>query len=138
MELDAGLGARAGGRRAARADDRRPRLRLRQDGRAQPAPGPRRLGDLRLLGCPVLLGTSRKSTLSTVLGGRPAEERIVASAASVAVAVACGAADFVRVHDVRETRDAVLVAEAIRQAREAGLLFGTGPSSSLPPDARRV
>ncbi len=88
----------------------------------------RRLGDLRLLGCPVLLGTSRKSTLSKVLGGRQAEERIVASAASVAVAVASGAADFVRVHDVRETRDAVLVAEAIRQAREAGLLFGAGPS----------
>jgi dihydropteroate synthase len=87
----------------------------------------RRLGDLRLLGSPVLLGTSRKSSWNAVLGGgRPPEERVGASAASVAVAVAAGSVDFVRVHDVRATRDAIRVAEAIRQAREAGDLYGPG------------
>ncbi len=71
----------------------------------------RRLGDLRALGGPVLVGTSRKSFLGT-LTGQPVERRDPATHASVALAVAYGA-DFVRVHDVRGTRDAVRVADAL-------------------------
>lgn len=72
----------------------------------------RRLPELRDLGLPVLVGTSRKSTIGAVLDGAPPEERLLGSAASAAIAVANGA-DIVRVHDVAEQRDAVRVADAI-------------------------
>jgi dihydropteroate synthase len=81
----------------------------------------RRLGDLRLLGAPVLVGTSRKSFLG-LLTGRPADARAVASAASVAV---LRGASVVRVHDVPQTRDALAVGNAIRTARAGGLRFST-------------
>jgi dihydropteroate synthase len=58
----------------------------------------RRLRELKALGCPLLVGTSRKSTIGAVLG-LPAEERLLGTAATVAIAIAHGA-DIVRVHDV--------------------------------------
>jgi dihydropteroate synthase len=72
----------------------------------------RRLGELRHLGLPLLVGTSRKSTIGAVLGGAPAGERVFGTAATVALAIANGA-DIVRVHDVREMRDVVRLADAI-------------------------
>ena len=71
----------------------------------------RRLGELRALGLPILVGTSRKSTLGAVLG-LPVEERIFGTAASVALAIANGA-DIVRVHDVREMSQVCRVADAV-------------------------
>ena len=59
----------------------------------------RRLADLRVLGRPVLIGTSRKSTIGKVLD-LPVEERLEGTAATVAIAIAHGA-DIVRVHDVK-------------------------------------
>lgn len=59
----------------------------------------RRLGELRRLGRPILVGPSRKSFLGAVLD-RPVTERLEGTAAAVAVAIAQGA-DVVRVHDVR-------------------------------------
>ena len=59
----------------------------------------RRLAELRVLGRPVLIGTSRKSTIGKVLD-LPAEERLEGTAATVAIAIAHGA-DIVRVHDVK-------------------------------------
>jgi dihydropteroate synthase len=59
----------------------------------------RRLAELRVLGRPVLIGTSRKSTIGKVLD-LPVEERLEGTAATVAVAIAHGA-DIVRVHDVK-------------------------------------
>jgi dihydropteroate synthase len=59
----------------------------------------RELGVLRLLGRPVVLGTSRKSTLGKVLD-LPPEERLEATLATTALAAAAGT-DVVRVHDVR-------------------------------------
>ena len=59
----------------------------------------RRLAELRVLGRPVLIGTSRKSTIGKVLG-LPVEERLEGTAATVAIAIAHGA-DIVRVHDVK-------------------------------------
>jgi len=59
----------------------------------------RRLAELRVLGRPILIGTSRKSTIGKVLG-LPVEERLEGTAATVAVAIAHGA-DIVRVHDVK-------------------------------------
>lgn len=84
----------------------------------------RRARDLRILGRPVLIGTSRKGFLGTLIGGKPAPERVVASAASVAVLVASGGADVLRVHDVAETADAIAIAQAIRWAAEGGSAFG--------------
>jgi len=74
----------------------------------------RRLREFAVLGRPVLVGTSRKSFIGTVLG-RDAGGRLFGTAATVAVAVANGAA-IVRVHDVREMRDAALMAHAIGSA----------------------
>jgi dihydropteroate synthase len=61
----------------------------------------RRLRELRVLGRPVLIGTSRKSTIGKVLGDLPVEERLEGTAATVAIAIVNGA-DIVRVHDVKE------------------------------------
>jgi dihydropteroate synthase len=72
----------------------------------------RRLGELRELGLPLLVGTSRKSTIGALLDGAPVEERLFGTAASVALAIANGA-DIVRVHDVAEMRDVARVADAI-------------------------
>ena len=60
---------------------------------------------LLALGCPLLLGWSRKSTLG-VLTGKPVGERLAASVAAALAAVQQGAS-VVRVHDVAETVDAL-------------------------------
>jgi dihydropteroate synthase len=72
----------------------------------------RRLGELRALGRPLLVGPSRKSTIGRVLGGLPPEERLEGTAAAVALGIA-GGADIVRVHDVREMARVARVADAI-------------------------
>jgi dihydropteroate synthase len=72
----------------------------------------RRLGELRVLGRPILLGASRKSTIGIVLGGLPAEERFEGSAAAVALGIAQGT-DIVRVHDVPAMMRVVKMADAI-------------------------
>lgn len=69
----------------------------------------RRIGELRRLGYPVLLGPSRKRFLAAATN-QPVERRDYATAAAVAIGIALGA-DIVRVHAVREMRDAVLVAD---------------------------
>jgi dihydropteroate synthase len=71
----------------------------------------RRLGELRVLGRPVLVGTSRKSTIGAVLD-LPVEERLEGTAATVAVSIANGA-DIVRVHDVREMARVARMTDAI-------------------------
>jgi len=72
----------------------------------------RRLDELRVLGRPILLGTSRKSTIGQVLGGLPVSERLEGTAATVALGIAQGA-DIVRVHDVREMMRVVKMSDAI-------------------------
>jgi len=75
-----------------------------------------RLPELARLGCPLLVGTSRKTFIGKLLGGVDEEERIWGTAASVAAAV-LGGAQIVRVHDVKEMVQVVKVAEGIRKAR---------------------
>jgi dihydropteroate synthase len=72
----------------------------------------RRLGELRVLGRPILVGTSRKSTIGKVLGDLPVEDRLEGTAATVAVSIANGA-DIVRVHDVKEMARVARVTDAI-------------------------
>jgi dihydropteroate synthase len=69
------------------------------------------LGALRVLGRPILLGTSRKSTLGKLLD-LPPDQRAEATAATTALGIAAGA-DIVRVHDVRENARTARVADAI-------------------------
>jgi dihydropteroate synthase len=72
----------------------------------------RELRMLRHLGQPVLLGTSRKSTIGRILGGLPTEDRLEGTLATTAIAVSAGV-DVIRVHDVRANVRAALVADAI-------------------------
>jgi dihydropteroate synthase len=71
----------------------------------------RELGALRVLGRPVLLGTSRKSTLGKVLD-LPPEERLEATLATTALGIAAGI-DLVRVHDVRANVRVARLADAV-------------------------
>lgn len=83
----------------------------------------KRAADLRLLRAPVLVGVSRKAFLGALVGGKPAPERVVASATVAGLLAAGGAADVVRVHDVSETREALAVGDAVRLARDGGAKF---------------
>jgi dihydropteroate synthase len=71
------------------------------------------LRQLQSTGRPILAGLSRKSTLGE-LTGRDVGERLPASIAAAVIAVMKGAT-IVRVHDVRETVDALRVAAAVRE-----------------------
>jgi dihydropteroate synthase len=73
----------------------------------------RRMDAMCALGVPVLAGLSRKSMLGAITG-RDVGERQVASVAAALIAVQRGAA-IVRVHDVRETVDALKVWAAVNQ-----------------------
>jgi len=77
----------------------------------------RRLGEIVALGFPVAIGASRKSTIGA-LTGREVGERTAGSLAAALAAVAHGAA-IVRVHDVRETVDALKVWCAVENAEES-------------------
>jgi dihydropteroate synthase len=71
----------------------------------------RRLSELRDLGRPIVVGTSRKSFIGK-LTGREADERLGGTIASNVLAFRAGA-DVLRVHDVAQVREAVRVAERI-------------------------
>jgi dihydropteroate synthase len=71
----------------------------------------RRLGELRELGRPLVVGTSRKSFIGKV-DGSPTGRRLGGTIASSLLAAAEGA-DVLRVHDVAEVRQALQVAAAI-------------------------
>lgn len=70
---------------------------------------------------PLLLGTSRKSTIGHILGGAPVDQRLEGTAASVALSIASGA-DIVRVHDV---------AAMVKVARVADAFIDRGPLSQV-------
>jgi dihydropteroate synthase len=72
------------------------------------------LEEIVALGYPVAVGLSRKSTIGA-LTGRKAGERTAGSIAAALAAVARGAA-ILRVHDVRETVDALKVWRAVEGA----------------------
>ena len=74
----------------------------------------KRLPELAALGVPLLAGWSRKSSLGRITG-RDTGERLAGSLAAALLAL-LGGARILRVHDVKETRDAALVYEAWRKA----------------------
>ncbi|WP_442871446.1 dihydropteroate synthase [Candidatus Thiodiazotropha sp. CDECU1] len=70
---------------------------------------------LHELAAPVLVGISRKSMIGSIIGDQAVNERLMGSVAAAVVAVMGGAA-IIRVHDVRETVDALKVVAAVRSA----------------------
>lgn len=77
-----------------------------------------RLGELRDLGLPLLVGTSRKTTIGAVLE-LPEDARGWGTAATVAISIANGA-DIVRVHDVAEMKQVCVMTDAIVRGRTRG------------------
>jgi dihydropteroate synthase len=70
-----------------------------------------RLGELKRLGKPILLGTSRKSMIGLVLD-LPVDKRLEGNLAVTAIGIANGA-DMVRVHDVKQTALVCRMSDAI-------------------------
>jgi dihydropteroate synthase len=71
----------------------------------------RRLDEIVAIGRPVVIGTSRKSFLGKLLGGRPPDERLPGTIATNVMALERGASVF-RVHDVSPVADALAIAAA--------------------------
>ncbi len=71
----------------------------------------RRLKELRVLGRPILLGTSRKSLIGLTLD-LPPQQRLEGTAATAAIGIALGA-DIIRVHDVKEITRVCRMSDAI-------------------------
>ncbi len=69
------------------------------------------LESFRPLGFPLLVGVSRKSFIGK-LTGKPPQKRAIGTAAAVSLAVSKGA-DVVRVHDVEEMREAILLCDRV-------------------------
>ena len=72
----------------------------------------RRLDEIVAIGRPVVIGTSRKSFLGTLAGGRAEDERLPGTIATNVLALERGATVF-RVHDVAAVADALAVAAAV-------------------------
>jgi dihydropteroate synthase len=70
-----------------------------------------RLDELAVLGQPILLGTSRKSMIGKILDVLP-KDRVEGTVATTAIGIMQGV-EIVRVHDVKENREAALVSDAI-------------------------
>jgi dihydropteroate synthase len=74
------------------------------------------LSEFRILGKPILLGTSRKSFLGKILHAEP-NERLEGTLSSIAIGVLNGA-HIIRCHDVLQAKKAIAVADAICSAGE--------------------
>ena len=81
-----------------------------------------RVSLLHGLGCPLLVGASRKSFIGRVAGGDPADDRLPGSLAAALWAAGQGV-QMLRVHDVAETRQAM----ALQTAVAVGLAEGSQP-----------
>lgn len=68
------------------------------------------------LSYPVLIGVSRKSTIGHYLDNRAVEDRIIGSVVLAALGAYKGT-QIVRVHDIKATKDALLMVEALKNAK---------------------
>lgn len=89
----------------------------------------RGLSSLGSLGCPILVGTSRKAFIGAITQ-KDVNERVFGTAASVALAIAAGA-DVVRVHDVRAMLDVIAVADAVVRAPPGARRGGVGTDMEM-------
>ncbi len=74
-----------------------------------------KLKDFTNMGFPVMVGASRKSFIGSLLDGLPAEDRLYGSV-SAAVCAFLNGADILRVHDVKQTVEALKIAAAVKRA----------------------
>lgn len=81
----------------------------------------RDLAHFNVLGRPILLGTSRKSTIGKVLGGLPPQQRVEGTAATVALGIASGA-QIIRVHDVLWMKRVAMMTDAIIRPGRGGFV----------------
>ena len=102
-----------GGRDPARQDRRRPRHRLRQEGAATTSRSCATCALFHGLGCPLLVGVSRKSFIGRLSAGEAPKARLPGSLAAGLHALGEGA-HILRVHDVAETRQALAMWRGIR------------------------
>jgi len=72
----------------------------------------RRLGEFLTLGFPICVGTSRKSFLGYILGADDAKDRLIGTIATCVIAVMNGAG-ILRVHDVKEVREAIAITDSV-------------------------
>lgn len=70
--------------------------------------------EIKKLGFPVVIGTSRKSFIEKIIGKKPPSERLLGSLGSFAWAAIEGA-DILRVHNISETYETIAVVEAIKE-----------------------
>lgn len=70
----------------------------------------RRLDEFDKLGCPLLIGASRKSMIARLLGVKDPKARLAGTLGTTALAIQAGV-DFIRVHDVRENKECADVVE---------------------------
>lgn len=82
-----------------------------------------RLGEIRSMGYPILLGTSRKSFIGFTLD-LPPDQRIEGTAATIAVGIARGA-DIIRAHDVKEMTRVAKMTDAIVRTNYQSLITNT-------------
>jgi dihydropteroate synthase len=75
------------------------------------------LNQLLDIGCPIMVGASRKSMFDQILGGRDPKERVAATVSAHYDAMMKGAR-ILRVHDVREAHDSVQVFNAIHHGEQ--------------------
>lgn len=71
------------------------------------------LKKFKILNCPILIGVSRKSFIGALSSNIPPEQRLEGTIASTVISVMNGA-DIVRVHDVKEIYNALIIADAIK------------------------
>lgn len=77
------------------------------------------LKEFKALGHPILAGMSRKSMIGAMLNGRPVEDRLIGTVAAHYHAMTQGA-DIIRVHDVKEAYDSMMVYRAIKHRGLSG------------------
>ncbi len=73
----------------------------------------KRLGEFSDLGCPILIGPSRKSFIGAITG-LPVADRLEGSLAAAVIAAMNGA-NIIRVHDVKATKRALQIADAVKE-----------------------
>ena len=79
----------------------------------------RRLDELTVLGRPILVGISRKSTLARIAGHASADPAIMPASVAAAVSAFDRGASMIRAHDVAETVTALAVAAAVERGKIA-------------------
>jgi len=75
----------------------------------------KRLSEFKALNCPLCIGVSRKSFIGDILGDPDPGSRLPGTIASCVVAALNGA-DIVRVHDVKEVKEAVTIIDSIKHS----------------------